>query len=686
MAISDLMSISTSQLLPIVAVIASFAVAAGFAAWVTKQKPGTKEMRAISDAVKEGASAFLRREMKVIIPVSIGLSVVIGFFIGFSNGIAFAVGAALSAVAGIISLKITVKAAVRSAHSTKKGLGSTFALAFRGGATVGLSVPAMALGAMAVLYMIYPDPISIAGVGIGASLIALFIRIGGGIYTKAADMAADLVGKVEANIPEDDPRNPATIADNVGDNVGDAAGMGSDVYESYIVTMLASLLIAALIGFPDIVVYPILVGASGIVASIIGAATINSRKIKDVMKPLNVAFYISAAVAIALNFIFARLFLGESDLTYALFGATVIGVILVPVIQKITDNFTNYKYKPVNEIAEAAKWGYASLTLMGIIQGMRSTGPFMIALVVAIIVSFALCSSAAPEGSDPLLYGIFGTSLTAMAMLSLAGIVLSIDAFGPIADNAGGIVEMTGMGEKNRKVTDEIDAVGNTTKAITKGFAIASAGLAALAMIQAFQYEAAEYFHTVFDYSLSNPSVIVGLLVGGLIPFIITGQLISGVSRAAFILIDEIRAQFKKNPGILTGKTKPDYAKCVDIATVASIKELWKTASIAVAAPIVLGVLLGPEAVAGLLLGAVVTGIFLAYHLANTGGAWDNAKKLIEMKGERGTEEHKVAVVGDIIGDPYKDTAGPALNTVIKLLNTVAIVFVAAFVTIIPGL
>jgi K(+)-stimulated pyrophosphate-energized sodium pump len=270
-----------------------------------------------------------------------------------------------------------------------------------------------------------------------------------------------------------------------------------------------------------------------------------------------------------------------------------------------------------------------------------------------------------------------------MSMLSLAGIVLSIDAFGPIADNAGGIVEMTGMGEENRKVTDEIDAVGNTTKAITKGFAIASAGLAALAMIQAFQYEAAEYFHTVFDYSLSNPAVIVGLLVGGLIPFIITGQLISGVSRAAFTLIDEIRGQFKRNPGILTGKSKPDYAKCVDIATVASIKELWKTASIAVASPIVLGILLGPEAVAGLLLGAVVTGIFLAYHLANTGGAWDNAKKLIEMKGERGTEEHKVAIVGDIIGDPYKDTAGPALNTVIKLLNTVAIVFVVAFVAII---
>nr|AIF07024.1 membrane-bound proton-translocating pyrophosphatase (hppA) [uncultured marine thaumarchaeote KM3_198_G09] len=672
-----------SELLPIVAAIASFAVAAGFAAWVSKQNPGTKEMLEISNAVKEGASAFLKREMKIIIPVAIGLAVIIGFFIGSSNGIAFAVGAALSAVAGIISLKITVKAAVRAANSTDSGLGKTFALAFRGGATVGLTIPAMALVAMAVLYMIYPDPITIAGVGIGASLIALFIRIGGGIFTKAADMAADLVGKVEANIPEDDPRNPATIADNVGDNVGDAAGMGSDVYESYIVTMLASLLIAALIGFPDIVLYPILVGASGIIASIIGAATITSRNITDVMKPLNISFYVSAAVAIALNFVFAYLFLGLSDLTYALFGTTVVGVILVPVIQKITDNFTNYKYKPVKEIAESAKWGYASLTLMGIIQGMRSTGPFMIALVVAIIVSFSLASSFAPDPSQALLYGIFGTSLTAMSMLSLAGIVLSIDAFGPIADNAGGIVEMTGMGEENRKVTDEIDAVGNTTKAITKGFAIASAGLAALAMIQAFQYEAAEYFHTVFDYSLSNPAVIVGLLVGGLIPFIITGQLISGVSRAAFTLIDEIRGQFKKNPGILTGKSKPDYAKCVDIATVASIKELWKTASIAVASPIILGILLGPEAVAGLLLGAVVTGIFLAYHLANTGGAWDNAKKLIEMKGERGTEEHKVAIVGDIIGDPYKDTAGPALNTVIKLLNTVAIVFVVAFVAII---
>jgi K(+)-stimulated pyrophosphate-energized sodium pump len=669
-------------MIPVGAAIVSFIVAAVFALWVSKQQPGTQQMLDISNAVKVGAMAFLRREFKIVIPVAIGLAVIIGAAIGFSNGIAFAVGAGLSAVAGLISLKITVKAAVRAANASGKGLGHTFALAFRGGATVGLAVPAMALLAITLLYFVFPDPITIAGVGIGASLIALFIRVGGGIFTKAADMGADLVGKVEANIPEDDPRNPATIADNVGDNVGDAAGMGSDIYESYIVTMLASLLLGALIGTPENLLYPILIGASGLIASIIGTATIGPRKMTDVMKPLNRAFYVSAAIAIALNFVFTQLFLGQTTLAYALFGTTVIGVILVPVIQRITDYFTSYRYRPVKEISESAKWGYASLTLMGIIQGMRSTGPFMIAIVVALALSFAIASSAAPDPSQSTIYGIFGTSLTAMAMLSLAGIVLSIDAFGPISDNAGGIVEMTGMGELSRKVTDEIDAVGNTTKAVTKGFAIASAGLAALAMIQAFQYEAAKVFHIAFDYSLSNPSIIIGLLVGGLLPFFITSQLIAAVSRAAGKMVEEVRRQFKEHPDILTGKTKPEYAKCVDVATVASLRELWKSATLTIIAPIILGVVLGPPAVAGLLRGAVVTGIFLAYHLANTGGAWDNAKKYVEIQGRKGSEEHKITIVGDVIGDPYKDTAGPALNTVIKLLNTVAIVFVSAFVGI----
>ena len=672
------------EILPFIAGIASFLVAGGLVAWIVKQPAGTKEMMDISNAVKEGAAAFLKREMMIIVPVAIALSLIIGAFLTPSNGIAFAVGAALSAVAGIISLKITVKAAVRAANLSSNGLGQTFAMAFRGGATVGLAVPAMALLAITGLYMIFPDPITIAGVGIGASLIALFIRIGGGIFTKAADMGADLVGKVEVNIPEDDPRNPATIADNVGDNVGDAAGMGSDVYESYIVTILAALLIAALIGAPNFFLYPILIGSSGMIASIVGIVIVGSKGVTDVMKPLNRSFYVSAAIAIGLNYVFITQFIGDSATSLALFGSTVIGVILVPVIQKITDNYTRYKKGPVKEIADSAKWGYASLTLMGIIKGMQSTGPFMIALVVAIILSYSIASGAAPEGADPVLYGIFGTAMTAMAMLSLAGIVLSIDAFGPIADNAGGIVEMTGMGEENRRVTDEIDAVGNTTKAVTKGFAIASAALAALAMIQAFQFEAAHVFEGVLDldYSLTNPAIIVGLLIGGLIPFIITGQLINGVSRAAGKMVDEVRRQFKADSGILEGTSKPDYAKCVDIATVASIKELWKPALVAILAPIILGVLLGPTAVAGLLMGAVVTGILLAYHLANTGGAWDNAKKLVEMNGEKGSEIHKVAVVGDIIGDPYKDTAGPALNTVIKLLNTIAIVFVSAFVAI----
>jgi K(+)-stimulated pyrophosphate-energized sodium pump len=690
------------DILPIGASIASMGIAAGLAAWVAKQHTGTEKMLTISSAVRAGAQAFLRREFKIVIPAAVALAIIIAFTSGFSNGIAFAVGAALSGITGLISLKITVKAAVRAAQATSKGLGPAFATAFRGGATVGLSVPAMALIVITVLYFVFPDPLMIAGVGIGASLIALFIRAGGGIFTKAADLGADLVGKVEAGIPEDDPRNPATIADNVGDNVGDAAGMGSDVYESYIVTILAVMLLGALIvpaslqaiggdGFGlttlsvigievnPLVLYPMLIGASGLIASIIGAMTITSRKISDPMKPLNIAFMVSAAIAIALNFFFTTTFLGYNVLSYALFTTTVVGVILVPVIQRITDYYTNYKYKPVKEIADSTKWGYASNTLTGIIMGMQSAGPFMLAIVVVLGVSYGITYGIT---QDPLM-GIYGTAMAAMAMLSLAGIVLCIDAFGPISDNAGGIVEMTGMGDENRTITDKIDAVGNTTKAITKGFAIASAGLAALAMIQAFQHEADKLFPAMaFEYSLSDVGLIIGLLVGGLIPFFVTSQLIGGVSRSAAKMVDEVRRQFKEKPGIMDGTDTPDYARCVDIATGASLKELWKPAVVTVAAPIITGVLLGPTAVAGVLMGAVVSGLFLAYHLANSGGAWDNAKKYIEMQGKKKTEAHAVAVVGDLIGDPYKDTAGPALNTVIKLLNTVAIVFVPVFIAI----
>jgi K(+)-stimulated pyrophosphate-energized sodium pump len=373
------------------------------------------------------------------------------------------------------------------------------------------------------------------------------------------------------------------------------------------------------------------------------------------------------------------LFFGNTVLAYALFGTTVAGVILVPVIQRITDYFTNYKYKPVREIVDSIKWGYASNVLTGITMGMRSTGPFMIAIVVVLGTSYGIIFGIT---GDPLM-GIYGTAMAATAMLSLAGIVLCIDAFGPISDNAGGLVEMTGMGEENRTITDKIDAVGNTTKAITKGFAIASAGLAALAMIQAFQHEADNIFPTKeFLYSLSDVGLVIGLLVGGLIPFFVTSQLITGVGNAASKMVEEIRRQFKEKPGILDGKETPDYARCVDIATSASLRELWKPALVTVAAPIITGIILGPTAVAGVLMGAVVSGLFLAYHLANSGGAWDNAKKYVELLGQKKTEAHAIAVVGDLIGDPYKDTAGPALNTVIKLLNTVAIVFVPVFIAI----
>jgi K(+)-stimulated pyrophosphate-energized sodium pump len=689
--------------LPMGSSFVSMAAAAALAVWVGKQNSGTDKMMRISSAVRTGAMAFLKREFKIIIPIAIALTIIISYTSGFSNGMAFVVGAAMSGIAGLIALKITVKAAVRAAQATTRGLGPAFATAFRGGATVGLSIPAMALIAITILYFIFPEPLMIAGVGIGASLIALFIRAGGGIFTKAADLGADLVGKVEAGIPEDDPRNPATIADNVGDNVGDAAGMGSDVYESYIVTLLAAMLLGALINTDSIedivgnifsstslsvfsnlpldpfVLYPILIGASGLIASIIGAMTITSRNISDPMKPLDIAFIVSAVVAIAFNFVLTTAFFGTSILAYGLFGTTVVGVILVPIIQRITDYFTNYKYKPVKEIADSTKWGYASNVLTGIIMGMRSTGPFMVAIVVVLGISYGIIFGIT---HDPLM-GIYGTAMAAMAMLSLAGIVLCIDAFGPISDNAGGIVEMTGMGEENRSITDKIDAAGNTTKAITKGFAIASAGLAALAMIQAFQHEADMLFPLEnFSYSLSNVELIIGLLIGGLIPFFVTSQLISGVSITASKMVDEIRRQFKETPGILAGRDTPDYARCVDIATGASLRELWKPALLTVATPIIIGILLGPTAVAGVLMGAVISGLYLAYHLANSGGAWDNAKKYIEMLGKKKTEEHAVAVVGDLIGDPYKDTAGPALNTVIKLLNTVAIVFVPVFIAI----
>src|SRR5215210_1031080 len=683
---------------------------------------GTPKMQEIAKAIQEGAMAYLKRQFRTIGFILIPLAIIVFLTStavmkpdstealsfaqsGIFRTLAFLAGCLMSGLTGFIGMGLAVRGNVRTAAAARSGsLPAALKVAFRTGGVAGMFTVGLGLLGATLIIMIFQNTSSaiLVGFGFGGSRLALFLRVGGGIFTKAADVGADLVGKVEAGIPEDDPRNPATIADNVGDNVGDAAGMGSDVYESYIVTILAAMLLGALVApgsleaiggdrfgptllpvvgieVNPLVIYPMLIGASGLIASIVGAMTITSRKISDPMNPLNIAFIVSAAIAIVLNFLFTTAFLGYNLLSYSLFATTVVVVILVPVIQRITDYYTNSKYKPVQEIADSTKWGYASNTLTGIIMVMRSTGPFMLAIVIVLGVSYGITFGVT---QDPLM-GIYGTAMAAMAMLSLAGIVLCIDAFGPISDNAGGIVEMTNMGEDNRTITDKIDAAGNTTKAITKGFAIASAGLAALAMIQAFQHEADRIFPAAtFEYSLSDVGLIIGLLVGGLIPFFVTSLLIAGVSRSASKMVDEVRRQFKERPGIMDGSETPDYAKCVDIATTASLRELWKPALVTIAAPIVIGVLLGPTAVAGVLMGAVVSGLFLAYHLANSGGAWDNAKKYIEMQGNKKTEAHAIAVVGDLIGDPYKDTAGPALNTVIKLLNTIAIVFVPVFIAI----
>jgi K(+)-stimulated pyrophosphate-energized sodium pump len=483
------------------------------------------------------------------------------------------------------------------------------------------------------------------------------------------------VGKLEAGIPEDDPRNPATIADNVGDNVGDAAGMGSDIYESYVVTLLASMLLGGILGNSELVLLPLLVGGSGLLATVVGVLSVTGRDPEDPMAPLNRSFYISAALGIVSGSAVSILVLGSGPFGVSAVVSIVLGTVLVPIIQRVTDYYTSYNYPPVKAITEATRVGHSANILEGIGQGLKSTLPLALAIVATIIVSYFTGFSTTGDS----LFGVYCTALATMAMLSLSGVVLSIDSFGPVSDNAGGIVEMAGMGEENRKLTDKLDAVGNTAKATTKGFAIASAALAAIAMIQAFQKEA-ETVYGRLDYSLSNPLVLVGLLVGALLPFYVSSRLIAAVSSTASKIVDEVRRQFREITGILDGSAKPDYGRCVGIATSGAIRELIPPAAIVALTPVVVGILLGPSAVAGVLTGGVISGLYLAYHMANSGAAWDNAKKYLEVLGRKKTPEHAVAVSGDLVGDPYKDTAGPSLNTVIKVLNTVSIVFVSVFI------
>jgi K(+)-stimulated pyrophosphate-energized sodium pump len=689
---------------------------------VRRQDPGTPRMTEIATAVRVGANAFLRREYTVIAPVAVAIAILIYIFIdiplntGGVTAIGFLVGAALSAIAGYIGMAATVRTSSRTAQAARKGLGSALTLAFKGGGVMGMAVVGFGLLGVSVFYIVYQSvivstPAVIAGLGFGASLIAMFMRVSGGIYTKAADVGADLVGKAEAGIPEDDPRNPAVIADNVGDNVGDCAGMGADVYESFVVTSIAALILAALItnsALSDpskfgsltslitsnqLLTYPLLLGASGIIGSILGGLYIRSSIKADPMGKLNIALIISAVIAIAIDAGITMYVFPGSNLGWGLLSSAIVGVVVVVVIERVADYFTSYRYPPVKFVAEASQTGAATNFLAGYSTGLKSTAPSAVVLVLAIALSYFIGYYASGQN---VLLGVYSTAIATMAELSLTGIIMSIDSFGPITDNANGIVEMAGLESSVRDVTDELDAVGNTTKATTKAFAVTSAALAAVAIFFAFQSEVnnqiagsvslmSKYGLTngmTLVFALSDPRVIIGLFIGSLLPFYFSSFLIQAVGRAAILMVNEVRRQFREIPGIMEGTGKPDYAKCVDISTTAALKELAKPALLAVGSPLLVGFILGPVALGGLLIGSVVTGVYMAFMMTNGGAAWDNAKKYIELGnyGGKNTPVHAAAVMGDTVGDPFKDTAGPAINSLIKVLNTISIVFIAAIV------
>ena len=684
---------------------------------VRSQNAGTPKMQEISGAVREGANAFLSREYKVIAPVAVIVAAAIYIFIdiplgtGGTTAVGFVLGAALSAFAGYVGMAITVRTSSRTAEAAKSGMGDALTVSYRGGSVMGMAVVGFGLLGLSLFYIAYQgtitaNPVTMAGLGFGASLIAMFMRVSGGIYTKAADVGADLVGKVEANIPEDDPRNPAVIADNVGDNVGDCAGMGADVYESFVVTAIAAIILGGLVQLDkslpaqllsvvsanQLILYPLTLGVAGIIGSILGGLYIRRSLKSKPMAALNTSLMIAAVITLVIDYFIGQSLFGGNPISYWLFGSAVVGIVVVIVIERVADYFTSYLFKPVRHIAEASQTGAATNFLAGFSTGLESAAPSAVVLVVAILVSYYLGYYG--SGRD-MLMGVYSTAVATMAMLSLTGAIMSIDSFGPITDNANGIAEMAGLEGNVRTVTDELDAIGNTTKATTKAFAVMSAALAAVSIFEAFQSEVNRQIslHNLFakyglpqggtlSFTLSDPHVIVGLFIGGLLPFYFSSFLIQAVGRAAIKMVNEVRRQFREIPGIMEGTGKPDYAKCVDISTAAAIKELAAPAILAVSTPLVVGFLLGPVALGGLLIGSVVSGVFLAFTLTNSGAAMDNAKKYIETGafGGKGTPTHAAAVMGDTVGDPFKDTAGPAINSLIKVLNTISIVFVSAVV------
>ncbi len=651
-------------------IASAFAIALGlFLAWRILRAPtGDEKMRQIAGAIREGAQAYLRRQYTTIAIIAAPLFLLLWIALSWTSAVGFLIGAVFSGLAGYIGMMISVQANVRTAEAARRGLAPAFAMSVQGGAVTGLLVVGLALFCVAGYYALAANVAGLIGLSFGASLISVFARLGGGIYTKAADVGADLVGKVEAGIPEDDPRNPAVIADNVGDNVGDCAGMAADIFETYAVTVVSVMLLGALL-FPGVtaaVVFPLTIGAVGILASAFGLLFVRLGRSQNIMgalyKGLAATVITSAALFYPATMWWGPIVSGVRPV--ALWGSLLVGLVVTALLVVITDYYTSTSFSPVRRLAAASVTGHGTNIIAGLALSMRATALPVLVIAFGILAAFSLA-------------GLYGVSLAAMALIALAGMIVTIDAYGPITDNAGGIAEMAGMPESVRAVTDPLDAVGNTTKAVTKGYAIGSAGLAAIVLFAVFVQEFVDR-NIDINFSLGDRYVLVGLFIGGLLPYLFASKAMEAVGLVAGQVVEEVRRQFREIKGIMDGTGKPDYARCVDIVTKGALREMVVPVLIPILAPILVGFLLGPKALGGMLVGSIITGLFVALSMTSGGAAWDNTKKYIEKgnHGGKGSFAHQAAVTGDTVGDPYKDTAGPAINPMIKILNVVALLIV----------